>query len=361
MKTYIPYSLLAAAAACGMAIGAETAYTTPVGYVTLNVPAASDTTVSPPLERSPLFSAASTSISGNDVGAAGLTSGAFTASPSYLQVTSGPLAGRRYPITVNTGSLITVDPVLAGTLQSQGFVSGNTFKVTPYWTLATLFPAGAGVGGTADVFSVDSLVYVVDNGSYGANRAPNASYFYCTGDTGNGVVAGWYDANDPFGANANNLVIDPTIEYFIRNGGASLNTLTVSGQVPNIQSRALIPVSTVENDVYLGLPLPVDTSLQESGLQGAILGTNDVFSISELVYVFDDTSSVQNKAPSASYFYCTGDTGNGVLAGWYDANDAFGSPVTAKVLKAGRCIVLRKSAYGADGTLTWTQPLPYSL
>ena len=34
MKTYLPYSLILAAAASGMAFGAETAYTTPVGYET---------------------------------------------------------------------------------------------------------------------------------------------------------------------------------------------------------------------------------------------------------------------------------------------------------------------------------------
>lgn len=37
MKTYIPYSLLAALAATGMAYGASTAYTTPVGYETISI------------------------------------------------------------------------------------------------------------------------------------------------------------------------------------------------------------------------------------------------------------------------------------------------------------------------------------
>ena len=64
MKTHITYSLLAAAAACGMAFGAETAYTTPVGYVSLAVgsaggnavPANSDVAVSIPLDRTVEFS-----------------------------------------------------------------------------------------------------------------------------------------------------------------------------------------------------------------------------------------------------------------------------------------------------------------
>jgi len=359
LKSKFSYMLLAALAAVSPAFAVD-ATTTPVGYVTLTIAANSDANVTPALERSTTFSAASTSISGNVVGASGLTSGAFVTPTSYLQVTSGPLIGRRYSITGNTDSLITVDPAGASSLQTQGFSSGNTFKVVPYWTPATLFPAGAGVGSTTDVFAITSLLYVVDNGSYGVNRAPSASYFYTSGDAGNGVVAGWYDANDPFGAAKNDIPLDPTLNYFVRNGDITDKSVVVSGAVPSVGSAAVIPVTTAANDAYLGVPIPIDTTLQASGLQAVVQGTNDVFNISELVYVFDDAGLGQNKAPSASYFYCTGDTGNGVVAGWYDANDPFGSTITAAVLKAGRSIFVRKAAYVADGTLTWTLPLPYT-
>jgi uncharacterized protein (TIGR02597 family) len=364
MKTKITYSLLAAAAACGFAQAQTTAYTTPVGYVSLTIPAGSDSTITPPVERAPLHQAATTGVVGNVVSASGLTDGAFVTPECYLQVdtcASTPgLVGKRFPIDSNTATAITVNGG-ATTLQAQGFANGDTFKVVPYWTLATLFPAGAGVGGTNDVFTIDSLVYAVDNGSYGTNKAPTGSYFYCSGDDGNGVVAGWYDANDAFGASVNDLVIDPTIMYFIRNGSGSPNTVTVAGQVPDVKSLALVPVSTQQNDVNLGVAIPVDTSLQDSGLQSVVQGTNDVFTIDELVYVYDDTGLGQNKAPSVGYFYCTGDAGNGVAAGWYDANDAFGAPITGAVLKAGRCITIRKATYGADGVLNWTLPLPYSV
>lgn len=356
----LSYAFLAAAAACGLASAAETAYTTPVGYITLDVPANSDTTIVAPLDRPVAYAGASTSISSNDVGAADLTAGAFVSPASYLQVTSGVLAGNRYPITANTTSTITVDPVSGGTLQAQGFLSGDKFKVVPYWTLATMFPGGAGVGGTSDVFDVSSFLFVNDNGTYGVNRASSASYFYCTGDVGNGVPAGWYDANDPFGASMDNLVLDPTTFFFIRNGGTA-KTVTVTGDVPNVASGARVPVNTSSNDVNLGISFPVDTTLQASGLQSVVQGTNDVFTIDEFVFVYANEAAGVNKAPSAGYFYCTGDAGNGIPAGWYDANDPFGGEVTGAVLKAGRCITVRKAAYGSSGVLNLSVPLPYSL
>jgi uncharacterized protein (TIGR02597 family) len=364
MKTYIPYSLLLAAASCGLVLGAETAYTTPVGYVTLPIAAEGDTYISPALERPTSHSAASSTnvaiTTGNNVGTTGLTASALVTTPSYLQVTSGSLAGRRYPITANTGTVITVDPVTAGTLQSQGFAPGNTFKVVPSWTLATLFPNGTGVCSTADINDITSFVFVKENGSYGTDRPIAASYFYCSGDVASSVVAGWYDANNAEGPNTNDLIIDPTLMYFIRNTTVAVNSVTVTGQVPNVASVSLLPVTTEQNDVYLGLPIPLDMTLQQSGLQSAIQGTADINDITEFVFVYDDTVSEFDKPISNSYFYCTGDVANSVAAGWYDANSAEGPMVTAAVLKAGRSFFIRKAAYGSDGVLNWNAPLNYT-
>jgi len=360
----IQSAIIAAAALMGYA-SAQTATTVPVGYVTLDIPAESDTYISPSLERSPLHTAASSTnaaiTTGNNVGTTGLTSSAFVTTQSYLQVTSGTLAGRRYPITANTATVITVDPVTTGTLASQGFAPGDTFKVVPYWTLATLFPEGAGVGSTADINDITSFVFVKENGLYGVDRSIAASYFYCSGDVASNVAAGWYDANNAEGSNTNDLIIEPTLMYFIRNTSVSTNSVTVTGQVPNVASVSLIPVTTDLNDAYLGVPIPVDMTLQESGLQSVIQGTADINDITEIVFVYDDTVSEFDKSISASYFYCSGDVASNVAAGWYDTNNAEGASITGKVLKAGRSFFIRKAAYAADGVLTWSAPLPYTL
>jgi uncharacterized protein (TIGR02597 family) len=354
-----------AAASSGIALGAETAYSPAVGYVTYDVPALADTTISPALEKPALLqtaSAATGGISGNTITFAAQTpavaTGAFVSPPCYVQVTSGPLVGQRFPVNANSETTVEVESPVSS-LQSLGFASGNTFKVVPYWTLNTLFPEGAGVGSTDDVSNIISLLYVVDNGSYGTNRAASGQYFYCSGDVAMEVPAGWHDAGNPFGPVLDDLIIDPTVMYFIRNGSETANTVTVSGKVPDVNSVALVPVTTEQNDAFLGTPIPVDMSLQESGLLSVVQGTASVANIEEIVYVFDDADPSQNKAPAFQYFYCTGDTEMEVPAGWHDAANPFGPVVTDKVLKAGRCIYIRKAAYAENGVLSWTIPLPY--
>ncbi len=358
MKTQI-YSLLAATAACGMAFGQTTAYTTPVGFVTITVPANADTTVTPPLERATVYAAGSSSIAGDVIGASGLTPGAYVSPATYLEVTSGPLLGKRYPVTANSAVSITVNGG-ATTLQVQGFVSGNTYKVVPYWTLNTLFPAGAGVGTTNDAFNPTAFVFA-SSLNFGTNKASAVAYFYCTGDVGNGVVAGWYDANNPFSAPLDNTPIDLSRMYSIRNPSASAQSVVVSGQVPNTQTVIPVAVNTAYNDVYLGAPYPIDVSLPNSGLQSAIQGSPDAFNPVEVVFVYNDLGAGFNKAASVGYFYCTGDVGNGVAAGWYDANNPFTAPLTDNVIKAGRGLVIRKAPYGSAGSVPWTAPRPYNL
>lgn len=358
MKSYIPYSLLLAAAASGLAYGA-TAYTTPVGYVSINVPALSDTTITPPLERPTLLATASTSISGNIVGASSLTAGAYTTPECYLQVTSGPIAGQRFPITANNTTTITVSSTT--TLQSLGFASGNTFKVVPFWTLNTLFPSGAGVGTTSDAFNPTSFVFASSTGS-GTNKSSANAYFYCTGDVDNGVPAGWYDANNPSGAPLNDLRLDLSRMYSVRSSSATAQTVTVSGQVPSAAPKIQVAVTTGYNDVYLGAPFPVDTTLQASGLQSAIQASPDAFNPIEVIFVYNDNGTGYNKAAAVGYFYCSGDIDNGVPAGWYDSNNpAPGAEITGAVIKAGRCMVIRKAPYGSAGAVLWNAPLPYSL
>jgi len=360
MKTKLTYSLLAAAAACGMAQGQgqTTAYTTPVGYLTVEVPANSDTTITPSLTRAPLFAGASTGIAGNVVSADGLTTGAFVSpnSACYLKVTSGPLVGAFFPITANSATTITVDAG-ASTLQTLGFLSGNQFKVIPYWTLNTLFPGGAGVGGTSDALNPSTFLLVSDFAGIGANRASGKLYFYCTGDTELDLPAGWYDNADPFAGSISDTPIDPTIQYTIRSAASA--SVVVTGEVPVTVATAEVVTSTVVNDNYLAVPYPVDISLQESGLQSVIAATSDALNPTEFVFLYADTETGFNKSAGSAYFYCSGDTELDLPAGWYDNADPFAGVVTAKVLKAGRAFVLRK-APSSDDVIDWTAPLPYT-
>ncbi len=357
MKSFIPYSLLLAAAACGVAYGLTTAYTVPVGYLTINIPAASDSTVAAPLIRPPLYAGASSSISGNTVGATGFSSGAFVSPACYLKVTSGPLLGMFFPITANTASTITV-AAGASTLQALGFVTGNNFKVIPYWTLATLYPAGAGVGGTSDALNPTSYVFQADATGTGPDRSSSRVFFYCTGDVDLGLPAGWYDNADPFAGTVDNTQIDPTLQYTIRSSAAS--QVVISGEVPSTQANAEVVIATTVNDNYLAAPFPVDTSLQASGLQSVIAATSDALNPTEYVFLYNDSATGVNKSASAAYFYCSGDVDLSLPAGWYDNSDPFAGVVTANVLKAGRCFILRKAPAGSSSVLDWNASVPYT-
>lgn len=357
MKTYT-YALLLAAAATGLAVG-QTAYTTPVGYVSLNVPAASDTTFTTPLARPSLLQAASTGVSGNviTVSATGAANDAFINTPAdgnaktYVLVRSGPLAGLRFPVADNDGTTVTVDGG-ATTLQAQGFVTGNTFSVVPYWTLATLFPGGAGVGGSADIYDPSATVLVSEQQSVGTNRSSAAAYFYSDGTS---APAGWLDANDPEGASQNNVAIDPSITHKIRSAAAT--KLTINGEVPSVALKTVLLTAAGANDEYVSSPYPVDVSLTESGLQSAIKPSPDIYDPVDTVLIYDDEASGFNKGSSAAYFYSDGTSGP---VGWLDANDPEGDLVTGKVLKAGRAFTIRKAG-GTPTSTTWTSPIPYTL
>ena len=368
MKTYIPYSLILAAASCGMALGQTTAYTTPVGYVTVNVPAASDTTLAPSLSLPSSFVGVSTGISGNQitVAATGAANGAFinalpdVNSKTYVLVTSGPLAGLRYPVTGNTGTTITVNGG-ATTLAAQGFVTGNGISVVPYWTLNTLFPSGLGVGASTDLVNPTSFVFFSNQSGIGINRAPSVVYFYFSGDAINypEYPAGWYNNDNLDGGLQNTVALDPSVLMTLRNSPAT--SVTVSGQVPNVAlATTFITSNTTPNDEYLGVPYPVDTSLPESGLQAAIAASPDLVNPTDFVFVYADNATGINKAPSKFYFYFSGDLVNypEYPAGWYDNDNLDGGLVTAKVLVADRCFGVRK-AIGANAVTKWTAPIPY--
>ena len=353
---------LAAALLAPSALFAQTtATTTPVGYVSLSIPAESDSTFSPALSQAPVLTTAATAVSGNTVSfsASGVVANSFinadpTFTKSYLLITSGPLQGQRFPITGNTTTEITV--AATETLQTAGFLAGATFSVINNWTLQTLFPGGSGVGVSTDLYEPLGLVLVSDQASVGVNRASTGAYYYYVGDET--FPAGWRDANDPEGQSYNDLPLDPTITYTIRTG-ASAQTLTLSGQVPSTKLVSYFVTAEEANDQYVSNPFPVDISLQSSGLQSAIVESTDIYDPKDLVFVYDETAEGVNKGASETYFYFAGD--NDFAAGWRNANDPEGELVTSPVLKAGRCFTIRKQAAENPGEVVWSAPLPYTL
>ena len=174
----ITYALLAAAAACGLA-GAQTAYTTPVGYVSVTTPANADTTVSACLNRAPELQTVATSASGSTLTlkAADIAANAFAFAPPsqpktyYVKFLDGSLVGQYQTIDSNLASNDNgtpsdkTDDFVVLTLESPVVITGTpSVVVAPHWTLNTLFPGGAGVGTTTDPTEASALVLRQDQG-----------------------------------------------------------------------------------------------------------------------------------------------------------------------------------------------------
>jgi hypothetical protein len=142
MKPFIPYSLLAAFAACGLA-SAQTAVTTPVGYYNYDAKAGGNLFV-PGLIESPAFSGAITADGATTLTlpAASLTAGEFDEGAEfpthYVEITeAGANQGVVIDIVSNTASEI----VLASDITALSLAGTETIVVRPHVTLANVMAA----------------------------------------------------------------------------------------------------------------------------------------------------------------------------------------------------------------------------
>ncbi|MEY5018983.1 MAG: hypothetical protein RLZ22_71 [Verrucomicrobiota bacterium] len=113
MKTQFTFSLLAAAAVCGLA-NAQTAYTTPVGYTTQTLNANSINLIGLTLQNTPLASGDFDTVSGTTL--------------TDSSVTYSPQAGRTYVLEITESATA----ALVGTIQEipAASISGSTITTT---------------------------------------------------------------------------------------------------------------------------------------------------------------------------------------------------------------------------------------
>jgi uncharacterized protein (TIGR02597 family) len=326
MKPYIPYSLILAAASCGMAFGAATAYTTPVGYVSLGnagaVPANTDMPVAIPLERPSEWAGTVASVSGNDIiltGTTGFTDGQWVnaTTPYVAKIGNGAQSGLIAMITANA----TVAGVSTLTVSLQnaadtltGIVAGNSISIRKAWTVKSFF-----AGNTLP----DYCEFGLWEGASGIDLAPNPVYYNYAGN--------WYDSND---ADANNIVIYPNEGFRLRNTTATpISGLVVSGEVPTASSRVFVKGNTTQQDSRISYFSPVPEKLGDANI-----GAGDY----DQILMFDVTQSGLDNAASLVYYYYAGI--------WYDSGD---NPVSNTVsVQPGQAFIYRAEAGRADTVLS---------
>jgi len=163
MKNKLTYSLILAAASCGMALGQTTAYTTPVGYYEADIKAGGNLFV-PGFVNGAAFAGLITGSTATtlSVAAASITANAFNAAGGnathYVQITqAGANQGVVIDIASNTNSVIT----LASNISALSLAGTESIVVRPHVTLKGVF---AGEEASIASFS-DSATFYNSDGS----------------------------------------------------------------------------------------------------------------------------------------------------------------------------------------------------
>lgn len=253
MKTKISYSLVAAAMACGIAHGAATAYTTPVGYITSTVagnttndPAGYDTFISPSLVNPATF-AGQTTVAPSGTTATFSGSVPTNLDNSYIvEITAGADEGWWSKVSSSTATTIVTTnafPITAGTnvkmtvrklTTINQFLGENTIGLTGNDSVLVLDPAAQAVS------------FII----------------YTAGEWQNFVTE----------VNEDDRPILPGTSIVIRRFGVSGLSLVSSGEVKTTKTE----VDIFPQDNWLGQPLATGGTLGSMNFKSEILPSDSL-------------------------------------------------------------------------------------
>ena len=326
MKTHLSYSLILAAAASGMAFGAETAYTTPVGYTTKTLAPNQfnlmGLTVQQPTKAAGVLDAESAStLTDNEVDFVALlgTASPPTTSTYVLELPNGVIQEvTSWGLHTLTTSQDVTASVVPGT---------TTYKLRKASTVSDIFGATNSVPLTP---SVDGTTAACDTIQI-FNGTGFDVILYINDGAG---TQGWFTEGGTPAANFPVVYADGV--YVRRTAGVSRN-LVVSGEVKIKPTSGVL--ATGFN--YLGVVAPAGLDLLGSGLQNSITPSPDG--------VASTSDNVQVQIAGGAYRVCMYITG----AGWFDEG---GAPAGDQVLDSGLLIVNR----GAPKPYVISVPATYS-
>lgn len=331
---------------------AQSVTTVPVGAVTLEALANSDSYFSIPLVRPSIFegvvsakSGTTLSLSGASFGtnelqyAAGIQSNTY-----YIQIASGAASGQFSTILSNTANAVATEyeSDILGSVQV-----GDRVVIRPYWTLGTLFPAssaGASFVASTSNFTAGRRTEILfpDVTTVGVNKSPASLYFFNSYWRKSGSVS----------ENKNDTIIPPDTYIIIRgNNYATSTKLVISGAVqPGPQVVSLLSSSSTRNDNPAGGVLPIDTPLEDLNLveEGAFIVSTSNFTAGrgDELLLFDNAIAAKNKAPSTVYFYNS----------YWRKSGSVATNQNTTLIPAGSAYVIRKKQTLSNETTDWKQP-----
>lgn len=292
MKPYT-YAFLAAAAACGLASAAETAYTTPVGYVTQALAPnqfnlVGVTVHNPTVAAGIIDAESSSSITDSEVNFSTLLEAGAT---YILELPNGVIQ----EITAWSGSVLTTPGDISGSVVP----STTTYKIRKADTIASVFGAtnGAGLTPSADGDLTTCDLVQIYNGS-----GFDTIYYFNDGEG----TEGWYD-------DANNPAADKPIVYadgiFVKRVAGSSINLVVDGEIKTTPTSGVLGAGFN----YLNGVAPAGLTLGNSNLQAFLTASPDGD-----LSACDTVLLPSGGAYTTCYYFNDGST-----TGWYDdANNA---------------------------------------
>jgi uncharacterized protein (TIGR02597 family) len=346
MKTGETMKMKASAitAAALLALTAQAAHAAEaVGYNTLTVPANSDVLVSVPFNQNAEGSFTVSSVTADGVTVTnGLTANAYT-NGYYVRFTTGGGEGLWSTISANgTGGF-----TLANTNALTGVLAGDTFKVYPHQTLASVFPDGmesVSFKKSASALSHSTEILFPNTGSVGINKGPAATYYYYN--------SAWRKAGSSASLNFNSTAVSPQEYFILRNRSTSELTYVASGDVETLTTGRYISTETTKNDIAAVSGRPVAMTLAELGLAGtpAFVTSPSTLSHKDELLVFNNSAAGLNKGPAATYFYYNG--------AWRKSGASASLSFDNELVDAGAALIIRKAA-GTAGTAEWNQSSPF--
>ena len=303
--------------------------TNPVGFYKVECPANSDTHISIPVTRPPVFEGKVASVSGSSLifegeSALGTEELAYEqgVQPNhyYAIFKDGPYEGAWFDVVSNTASSVVLE-CAESVLTSE--LAGSSVQIIPHWTLNTLMPNGAGTH-TAKNAIPTSLVLFYSPDLVGVKFAPTAFFFSDFGaDSPYSYWCKTGDIDDEGNYfNQNDFVIPPNSVIAIRNPqNRDATALSFSGNVKMFASDVSVGIlasSTNQNNILASLSaVPIKLSDLTDSLIGDGLMEKNTIPV-DLLLVYDKSKVVKNKPLSSYYYYYAGE-GN-AFNGWYKLN-----------------------------------------
>lgn len=251
MKPYT-YALLAAAAACGLASAAETAYTTPVGYNTQSLLQGYNV-VGLTLQNSPVAVGDFETVSGTAL--------------SDSDVTYAPVAGRTYVLEITTSAT----PSLVGVIQEIPAASISGSVITTPQDLGAL---GLAADDTYKLRLAPTLEELFTTTSLSSGGVLQAALNSSSADivwvpTGTGTYVKYYLHSSGAFRNVATNTASPNIPViypdgmYVQKKGATAAALTVTGEVKTVGTNSVV----VQGYNLLSVVAPAGLNLWNAGLE----------------------------------------------------------------------------------------------